>query len=314
MLSRRMLRIKVMQALYAAEMNATLTYSGLRSNLIRSVQQTYSLYLYHFLTFTKVAEYVWEDKKRKSQKFIRTEKDNISTKFLDNSILQALSKDKDFEAQVKTRKLAIHVDPDIIKKLYTSLTNHPSYIAYLENDAPTLKEDKRLMIVLLKKILLKNEVFLAHIEDIFTNWIDDKSAVIASIIGNLNSFEVNHTFPHKFIINQSDWTEKLNFSYDLLRHTFTKEEEYIKLITPKLKNWELERVTLIDTLLLKMALSELMYFPTIPVKVTINEYIEVAKVYSTPKSKDFINGVLDKLLKMLRQEDKIKKLGRGLLD
>ncbi len=314
MLSRRSIRIKAMQTVYAMQVNDMLTLEGAQKNLQRSISNAYAMYLYIFLIMIKVAEYVKTDNQNRAQKLLKiNQTDTVNPLISEHPILKAIADDDQFQLFVKQEKLAPRIDSNTIIKCYQAFIKHKDYQSYCEIAAPhTDKQHVKILLSLLRKVMTRSEVFLAHLEDIFLNWDDDCAIVITAVANDIKTY--NSKKNPIILQNYKTWKERRDFARNLLKNTFTYNEEYIQLIKPQLINWELDRVNNLDVILLKMALCELIYFPTIPVKVTINEYIEIAKEYSTNKSKDFINGILDALLKKLKEEGKIKKLGRGLVE
>ncbi|MFK7903585.1 MAG: transcription antitermination factor NusB [Chitinophagales bacterium] len=281
----------------------------------KSVNNVYRLFLYQVLMITEVAKYVTEDKFKRSQKHLATEEDkNLSTRLWDNDIMQAIVNDEGFKRTVQIEKLKYLVEADVVKGLYKLLVEKPYYQQYISQTEPSLKEDKKVLKLLFKEIMQESELYGDYLDDHFTNWMDDDETIESSITSLILNFKIlSNDAPIVALRRVRDWDEKVQFGKELLQHTLKYKEDLIALITPQLKNWELDRVSLIDVILLQLALSELLYFPTIPVKVSINEYIDISKSYSTPKSKDFINGILDKLMNTLKEEGRITKLGRGLV-
>jgi len=313
MLSRRHLRTKVMQALYARQQNPTTTIVGIKKNLAKSVKDTHKLYLFHFFTITKVAQYIFEDQKIQAKKMLQSirEQDFI-TKIFDNKLLQNIHNDLVFQEFAKQEKFRHLLSNDIIKKLYRQLVQDKAYIDYIANKKTTNKDDQNVF-KLLFNIMLETELYTASLEDVFLNWFDDDDMVKAAVISKITQHRDRGEQDYSVVLNTIDWKERINFCYELLEKSIEHDAEFIELVSQQLKNWEIDRITQIDIILMKMALCELLYFSQIPIKVSINEYIEISKVYSTPKSKDFINGILDKLMKKLKSEGRIKKIGRGLV-
>ena len=315
MLTRRSLRIKVLQTIYAHQQNSSMSDKGVQSLFQRSVVNVYRLFLYQILILTEVAHYVTEDKRKRARKHLVTDEDrNLSTRLWDNKIIQGIVNDEDFQRNVKTQKLGYLIEADLVKDLYKLLTKLPEYKSYTKSTDTSIKPDKQILKILFRDIMQASELYGDYLDDHFTNWMDDDQTIESSILSMILNFRPpSNNAPLPALRKVRDWDEKVQFGKELLQNTLTNKEELIALITPQLKNWELDRVSQIDVILLQLALSELLYFPTIPVKVSINEYIDISKSYSTPKSKDFINGVLDKLMNSLKEEGRITKLGRGLV-
>jgi len=254
-------------------------------------------------------------KERLETKHIKSNEDiNYSLNLANNPIVVALKNDEAFEKKVETEKQQHIVKEADLKTLYNDLVKKEKYEEYINANADSLhfEQHKKILIYVFNKLLLKSGLFKSFLEDNFLNWYDDREYVYKNIndtIRNLKDEVV--TFQDIFKpVNK----ESLFFAESLLIKTLRNDEAYKKIIEPFLKNWDLERVTAIDIMILKLAICEFCEFSEIPLKVTINEYIELSKLYSTPKSKDFVNGILDKLMKTLKAEGKIKKAGRGLVD
>ncbi|MEZ4886173.1 MAG: transcription antitermination factor NusB [Chitinophagales bacterium] len=315
MLTRRSLRIKVLQAIYACQQNSSMSEQGIQNLFQKSIDNVYRLFLYQVLMLTEIARYVTEDKNKRSRKHLVTDEDkNLSTRLWDNKIIQGIVTDEEFQQRIKAEKLKYLIEPNVVKELYKIFVKTPQYQEYINQEEPKTKGDKQLLKFLFKDIMQASELYGDYLDDHFTNWVDDDEAVESAITSLILNFKApSNNAPIVALRKVRDWDEKVQFGKELLQHTLKYKEELIALITPQLKNWELERVSQIDVILLQLALSELLYFPTIPVKVSINEYIDISKFYSTPKSKDFINGILDKMMNTLKEEGRIIKLGRGLV-
>lgn len=315
MLTRRSLRIKVLQTIYACQQNTSMSEQGIQRLFQKSINNVYRLFLYQTLILTEVARYVTEDKHKRSRKHLVTEEDrNLSTRIWDNKVVQAIVNDEEFQQRIKLEKLKYLIDADMVKTLYKNFIKTPKYQAYINHEDPKLKDDKKILKTLFRDVMQASELYGDYLDDHFTNWMDDDQAIESAVISMILNFKVpSENAPILALRKVRDWDEKVQFGKELLQYTLKYKEDLIALITPQLQNWELDRVSQIDVILLQLALSELLYFPTIPVKVSINEYIDISKSYSTPKSKDFINGILDKLMNSLKKEGRITKLGRGLV-
>ena len=202
------------------------------------------------------------------------------------------------------------IDEDLVRRLYTEFAKGEVYKKYLSNTDEST-EDQIDILLALFKVCTSDESFNEALEDLHATSIDDKSLVIGSIKKTLKALPVS---PHFCLTYEPDDEAVVEFGEELLRKVFQEDGELLEIIEPTLKNWDADRVATIDMILLKMALCELMIFPTIPTKVTLNEFLEISKRYSTEKSKDFINGILDRLMKQLHKDGKIKKEGRGLVE
>ncbi len=311
MLSRRNVRVKVMQVLYAVNRDKELASKSANTYYQKSINQSYQLYLINLLQLHKVAEYSKEDAGFRLSKHLPTDEDKIfSPKLFENQIIQMITQSEGFHKLAKKDKLHLFLDKDITKKLYKEFSKTEQYKEYINNQACEL-EDHRKVLLDLYKSMTKNDLFNEIIDDRFVSWQEDKSLVIGAIKKTLKDSNLNLDFYEPHLPDKETVEE---FGADLLYKVNHFDDELVELIEPNLKNWEMDRVATLDMILIKMALCELMHFETIPTKVTINEFVEISKIYSTPKSKEFINGILDKLMKILQDDGKIKKVGRGLLD
>lgn len=304
-----------MQYIYAFDTTQNTPAAQFQTLLEKSILSVKDQYLYILLTIREVANFVEKDAKIKASKYIKSDRDkSFNTKLLSNVLVQFLNNDKEFLTEIKNAQTSALLDEDNIRQLYKKLTESPEYNDYLENGKEfDLEEDRAVVTFLLDSILLEDDVFTANTEEIFTNWMDDAEYVIEAV------HEVIQKSKHELKLHlekgslRDKFKELSQFGLDLFHQTTEHKKEHLKLIEPKLKNWESERLAVVDMILIRMAVTEFLYFPSIPVKVTINEYLDIAKEYSTPKSKDFINGVLDSLMKEMKSNDQIHKTGRGLI-
>lgn len=313
MLNRRLLRIKVLQAIYSTEQQKEITIQNSKVLLNTYVNNFYKSYLLCWQFIVRLCLYNINYKERLEAKHIKSNDDiNYSLNLANNPIITALKEDANFEQKVEREKQQYIIKEADLKTMYNVLVKKQKYEDYINADSHSFDQHKRMLIYVFNKLLLKSALFKSYPEDLFLNWFDDREFVYKNMndtIRNLPDEPV--TFSSVFQPIQKD---SLLFAESLLVKTLRNQEDYEKAIEPFLKNWDLERVTAIDIMILKLAICEFCEFSEIPLKVTINEYIEISKLYSTPKSKDFINGVLDKLMKTLKTEGKIKKAGRGLVD
>ena len=315
MVSRRTLRVKVMQSLFALEMDNSLELKQLQGSLSNGITGSYKLYTYLLYSLCEIYQYQTTHRKKIKQKHFKTEEDQL---LLEHSFhldfIEFLLEDPVFQKAVKDHKLSNIPENDITKKMFKELIIHKKVLPLLSSSKEfNDKEQRTVLKALLKKLLFKHELFTSHLEYHFINWYDDRSFVLAAVNG---MFKTYYKDRENFVVypDKDERKEKREFAFSLLEKTYRENEKLLALISPQLENWDIDRITRVDTILLKLALCEFMYFPTVPVKVSLNEYIDISKVYSTPKSKDFINGILDKLLKKLKKENIIQKHGRGLVN
>lgn len=311
MVSRRSVRIKVMKALYAANRDSALTESNVKNYYKRSIDMAYDAYLFNLHQLRKIAEYANTDAAIRAGKLLPTEEDkNFSTKLYNNPIILSIAESVDFASILKKRKIRFRTDADLTRRFYQAFAKKDQYKEYIKQEETT-NEDHIKVLLSLYKVCLKDEIFEEMVDDLFISWTDDKSLVIGAMKKTLKALPEKERF---FQEHEPPDETCMDYGYELLHKTMFFDKDLEGIIGPVLKNWDMERVAIIDMILLKLALCELMYFNSIPPKVTINEYVELAKLYSTPKSKDFVNGVIDRLTKKLKKEGKIKKTGRGLVN
>ncbi len=304
-----------MQYIYAYETTASAPASQFQNFLEKSILSVKDQYLYLLLCIREIANFVETDAKIKAGKHLKNDKDkNFSTKLLSNVLVQYLNNDKEFNIELKNASIASLLDDDNIRQLYKKLTESEAYVEYLTNGTEfNVEADKSIITFLLNNLILEDENFTTNMEELFTNWMDDAEFVVEAVHEVIQKSK-NELKLHLEKGNLKDkFKELTQFGIDLFNETINNKKAHYKLIEPKLKNWETDRLAIIDVILIRMAVSEFLYFPSIPVKVTINEYLDIAKEYSTPKSKDFINGVLDSLMRDMKTKDQLNKTGRGLL-
>lgn len=296
--------------LYAMSRDPELTFDDVLKNYRESIQQSFELYLYNLYFLMRVAEYSLKDEQRRSKKHLPSEEDKLFTpKLFQNDLVQAIVLNANFIKLVKEFGFEKMVDDDFVRTLYIDFSKNEDYKQYLL--AKTTVEDDRKILLELFKVLVGNENYNETMEDKYPLWGDDKSLIVGTIKKTIKGLPEDYDFCGTYKPQDETTVE---FGEALLKDVNDNDASLLEIIEPALKNWDADRVAIIDMISLKMALSELMIFSSIPTKVTINEFVEISKTYSTEKSKDFINGILDRLMKKLDKEGKIKKKGRGLLD
>ncbi|MCB0703879.1 MAG: transcription antitermination factor NusB [Saprospiraceae bacterium] len=300
-----------MQVLYAMNRDSQITYQQASVRYKQSIDRSYELFLFHLHQMLRILAYAKKDAASKSSKLLPSDYDKQFTdKLYENDLVQSLVNNNRLSQAIKKYKLDGRIDPDITRKLYSTFSKSEEYTKYIrQNDSQ--KEDHEAILLELYRNCIASELFVDRVEDHYNNWIDDKSLVVGSIKKVLKALPAEEDFLDEFIPNEE--TVKV-FGEKLLSQVCEENEELLAIIEPSLNNWDVDRVAVIDMILLKMALCELLYFKSIPTKVTLNEFVEISKLYSTDKSKDFINGILDRLMKELAKEGKIKKEGRGLME
>lgn len=312
MISRRNIRVKVMQTLYSLETmtNGTDTGDGLKKStphqmLQKHLEQTQEIFTYLLYHTVQVALYAEKDAQIKSSKHLPTEKDlHVNTKIAGNPFVWQLMEDEGFQHKVKEWNLREYLDPELIKKCYLQLIDTEDYQAYIASPERNKTTERKILLYIFNDLLMKNELFDQHMEDLFMHWCDDKEMMLVLVN---NYFQKPVLFNFIQLISKEKW----DYARDLLQTVQDKKEYCLEQIRPKLQNWDPDRIAAIDMLLMQMGVCEFLYFPTIPTKVTINEYIDLAKSYSTPQSGQFVNGILDNILKELEAAQRIHKTDRA---
>ncbi len=311
MLSRRSVRIKVMQLLYMLNRDEQIAFTDLVRDYNDGIWKTYELYIFQLNLLLKVAQFAEKDAANRSAKLLPGDHDRAFTpRLYDNECTQSLANHIDFLNIVAKYKANENLDDDHIRTLYQAFYETEEYKKYLEIPEPTVDEHRKALVELYR-FLVNHDLFIEMSEDRYNNWQDDESLVTGAMKKTLKVMPVQGPFYKEH--EPADETVR-EFGEQLLRKTCQEDLALFNEIEPTLKNWDADRVAILDMIMLKMALCELLHFPTIPTKVTLNEYVEVSKTYSTDKSKDFINGILDRLMKKLIKEERIVKEGRGLIE
>jgi N utilization substance protein B len=315
MLNRRHLRVKVLQSLYAYYQSEKKDIRLHEKALIQSVESVHEMYIWMLSLINDVVGYAEIDAVGRANKHLPTEADlTPNLKLMNNTFIKSLDNNKEFLVAVKKYKVAWDFDPELTKSLFTTLKNSTDYAAYLEKTDDSVHSDKDIIKFIFKKVILKSSLAEQVFEDRFIYWPVDRDVLQALIAKTFKNFAYEDPTKNKLAETVVNWVEDREYIIDLFNLTIRYDKEFQEMITAKTQNWEPERIAMMDTLLMKMALAEFMYFHSIPVKVTINEYLEISKEFSTPKSNSFINGILDKILAELKAENKLKKAGRGLVE
>ncbi|HEY0058873.1 MAG TPA: transcription antitermination factor NusB [Flavisolibacter sp.] len=302
MISRRNIRVKVMQSLY--------TLSTLEDNvkpgepqrfLQKHLDESKDLLEYLLFFITEVAAYAEKDSYKRSGKHLPSQADlNVNTKIAGNELLWKIKEDISLKGAWNISKPQLRVDRELVRKIYLQLTESNEYNLYISTPSRDRKSEKDIVDFIFEELLLPNESFISHLEETYTNWDDDSEMVVQLVKGYLQK-------PGSIDLAQFIPADKMLFAKSLLSTVAEKQEHLDTFILPKLQNWDAERLATLDMILMRMGVAEFLFFDTIPPKVTINEYIELAKEYSTEQSGQFVNGILDGIHKELVQEGKLQK-------
>lgn len=315
MLNRRHLRVKVLQSLYAYHQSNSGDVKQHEKNLLQSIDKVYEMYIWMLSLISEITDYAANDKEERANKHLPTAEDlNASTKIMTNRFVLSLQKNKEYLAGLKKYKVAWDFEPELIKSLFIILKSSEEYAAYIQKTGDTIQTDKDIIKFIFKKVILKSSLAEQVFEDMFIYWPVDKDVLQALIAKTFKNFSSDDVEQNKLAETTGNWEEDREFIVNLFENAIRHNDGYQLLIGEKTQNWEPDRIAMMDTLLMKMAIAEFINFNSIPVKVTINEYLEISKEFSTPKSNSFINGILDKILADLKAQKKINKTGRGLIE
>lgn len=313
MLNRRHIRIKVMQTLYAFHGSESDDFSKNQKFLLFSIENMYNLYLLLVSLLVEIKKRAESDLQKKQKKHLATEEDkNPNFKFVNNQLLSLISENSALKANLKSNNINHwSLDDEYVDVVFKAIISSDLYAAYMKTRTSDFKEDKDFIIDIFKEIIAPNNKLYEYLEDKNLTWLDDLPTVNTTILKILRKVK-KETAENIFSPKLYKDVEDKQFAIDLFKKTLLNKTAIHSEIELKTKNWDSDRIANIDFVLLQMALCEFKNFPSIPVKVTINEYLEIAKEYSTPKSSVFINGILDKTVKEYESEGSLKKVGRGL--
>jgi N utilization substance protein B len=315
MLNRRHLRIKVLQALYAYFQSDEDNYVRTEKELLSAVERMYDLYIYLLLTFSEIKDFA-EARIADNKKKIRPSKDDLAPnlKFVSSQVIASLEENKTLRTLSEQRKVNWIGDEhkEMFRKMFLQIRDSETYLAYMNNGESGFEEDKLFAMELFKVEIANSELLYNFFEEKSIYWLDDIDLVCSMVLKTIKAAQENEKIDIMPLYKKDD--DEQEFIKILLRKTISMDKENEQLIDELTDNWELDRIAKMDVILMKMAITELQIFSNIPTKVTLNEYIEISKFYSTPKSNGFINGILDKAIDRLKSEKKLTKIGRGLID
>lgn len=315
MVSRRILRIKIMQVLYAYfkhENSSSINNS--EKELLFSIQKTYELYHYLLLLIIDVSDFAQTRIEiAKSKKIPSYEDLNPNNKFVENKLIEQIRSNKDLEKYMAQKKLSWVNYPELIKGLYNEIISSEGYKNYMSDPENSYTADKAFVCHIYKHIISRYEPLYIDLEEQSIYWNDEVEFIIGIIIKTIKKFNENEEEEANKLLTLFKNKEDEDFSQILFRKVIANHAAYSDLIKKYSMNWDVERIAFVDILLMLMAIAEVIEFSFIPTKVTLNEYLELSKYYSTEKSNLFINGILDRVFDELKNANMIKKQGRGLL-
>ena len=313
MISRRIIRTKVLQVLYAYYSSTEKSLSNTEKELFFCITKSYDLYHYLFALVIEIADYAEQRIEIRRNKHQPTHDDlHPNTKFISNQVIRQLRDNRQLNAYLNQKKMSWVNNPELIKELYLFLVESDFYKEYMEDKTRSFMDDRKFVDKIFNKIILVTEDLYEVLEEQSIYWNDDVDFVVTMISKTLKKFNEYSDTDQRLLPMFKDEDDR-QFAKDLLRKTIINHDELRALIKTHSKNWDLERIAFMDILIMQLAITEFLYFPSIPTKVSLNEYIELSKYYSTEKSRNFINGILDKTLKDLKSSGEVNKSGRGLI-
>ncbi|HDO27163.1 MAG TPA: transcription antitermination factor NusB [Bacteroidetes bacterium] len=319
MLYRRHLRIKVLQALYAWYTSGSDDLNKAEKQLLDSIDLLYKLFVYQISFLVEVKRFAEKRMLENKEKFYPTEEDlNPNLKFVENRVVALVEENSDFLRKEELFKINWADETDLIRLFYKKLRKFGPYMKYMDHPGRSLDEDKKLFIQIADQLFPGFDLLRSFYEEKSIYFVDGYDLVNILLIKFFEitgkNFTASRPLPGIYKHDRDGVNEDREFVRKLFRKTILQDEENTKILASKTSTWDYDRIPLMDIILLKMAIVELKEMETVPVKVTLNEYIELSKYFSAAKSKTFVNGVLDRLIKEFNEDGKIHKTGRGLIN
>jgi N utilization substance protein B len=315
MLNRRHIREKVLKTLYAYFQSDHTEIKVGEKELFHSIDKVYEIYLMYLSLATELKDAAQNQINERKLKRLPTEEDlDPSLNFVNNRLIDALERHNDLSGKISKAKINWVGHAEMIRKIFMQFRNDEIFTNYLRNPAPSFEEDQKMLLWIYEEHIFTSEILEQLLEERSIYWLDEIGLMQAGVLKTIKSLKADDTLDFRLLPLHKEEEEDRKFATDLFRQTIAHNEQFEKEIAAKTQNWEIERVAKMDVILMKMALCELTRFPSIPVKVTLDEYIELSKDYSSPQSKNFINGILDKIVVEYRRDNKIVKAGRGLVE
>ena len=319
MLSRRYLRIKVLQSIYAFIQSNNDRIDVGERQLLTNLNKIFELYIHQISLLLAIVNFAKQRLEESKKKYFPTENDiNPNRKFVDNRFITQIGENREILKKEDSLRISWKSEEELIRRIYSNIRQSNEFIEYMNSPDESYKADKEIIVKIFMNCIAESESLQYYFEEKNINWVVDYPTSIMMLIKTINSFKESDdefkALPKLFKSEESKDNEDVDFIVRLFRKSILNREAFSKLISEKVKNWEIERLAIMDIIILVMAMTEMIEFPSIPIKVTFNEYIDISKNYSTPKSKVFINGMLDKLFVDLKENNRIKKTGRGLIE
>lgn len=314
MISRRIIRMKVLHILFSHTMQSNTSVFQAEKDLDKSLQRFHELFCYLLQLVIETAKYSSSRLEIARQKQLPTKEDlNPNLRFVNNQLIKQLAENLALKTYLSKVEFSWKTSPDVVKQMFLEISDSEVYKNYMTSEISGYEVDKSFILYVFFEIFYNSETLYQHLEETDLFWNDDIDFAISMIVKMLKEFKIG--FDQRAMLpklyKQDDDRE---FGKKLFRMVSVNQQKYHDLIEENIENWDLERVAFIDRLIMELAIAEAVTFPSIPTKVTINEFLDLAKMYSTEKSSTFINGILDKIFNKLQKQGIIKKQGRGLLD
>ena len=307
MINRVLIRLKVIQVIYAYYQNGGKNLEAAEKELFFSLSKAYDLYNYLLLLMVEVTRFADRRIDNRRHKLRPTYEDlNPNTRFIDNAFMAQLAQNKQLEAFVGNLKRTWDDEGDFVKHLFEKIEQTKAYQEYMAQETLTYEDDRELWRKLYRSTIAQNDTIDEILEEQSLYWNDDKAIVDTFVLKTIKRFDPENGADQELMPEYRDDEDK-EFARKLLRSAITNADAYRKLMENNAKNWDMERFAFMDILIMQVALAEIFAFPSIPVSVSLNEYVEIAKMYSTPKSGSFINGMLDSIVNQLKSENKLNK-------
>lgn len=305
MINRVLIRLKVVQIVYAYYQNGGKNLDTAEKELFFSLSKAYDLYNYLLLFIVEITRYAAKRIDTAKHKLAPTPEElNPNMKFVENRFVAQLETNKQLNDYVASQKKAW--DEDFIKRIFEQIQNSDIYKEYMQAETSSYEDDREFWRKLYKTIIYENAEIDEHLEDISLYWNDDKEIVDTFVLKTIKRFDPKNGEKQELLPEFKDEEDK-EFARRLFRRTILNEDYYRHLVSDNSRNWKLDRVALMDIVIMQIALAEILSFPNIPVSVSLNEYVEIAKLYSTPKSGGFVNGTLDGIVNQLKKDNKLTK-------
>jgi N utilization substance protein B len=307
MINRSLIRLKIVQLMYAYYQNNDKSIDTAEKELLFSVSKAYDLYNYMLLLMVSVSRHAYKqvEEKEKMNKIGHID-EMVSHRFADNQFTAQLEANKQLQEFVETKKKSWNNDIDYIKKLYADILQSEYYQEYMQMEEVTYADDREVWRKIYKNIIMKDERIDDILEEQSLYWNDDRDIVDTFVLKTIKKFSPENGANQELVPEYRDMEDQ-EYAIRLFRRTIMNDEYYRSLIGRCVKNWEFNRLAYMDVIIMQIAIAELLSFPQIPISVTINEYVEIAKWYSTPKSSGYVNGIIDSVAKMLKKENKLTK-------